>query len=62
MNYWYNTAEMLGPSREFAAEWLAHEWQTAELLNEDKHNGLFGTPWCAGKTLWESWARGVYPT
>jgi hypothetical protein len=62
MNYWYDTAEMLGPSREIAAEWLAHAWQTAELLNEDKHNGLFGTPPCGGKTLWESWARGVYPT
>jgi len=62
MNYWYDTAEILGPSKEIAAEWLAHAWQTAELLNEDKHNGLMGTPPCGGKTLWESWARGVYPT
>jgi len=62
MNYWYDTAEMLGPSKAIAAEWLAHSWQTAELLNEDKHNGLLDTPPCGGKTLWESWARGVYPT
>ena len=62
MNYWYDAAEMLGPSREVAAEWLAHAWQTAELLNEDKYNGMLGTPPCGGKTLWESWARGVYPT
>ena len=62
MNYWYVAAEMLGPSREVAAEWLAHAWQTAELLYEDKHNGMLGTPPCGGKTLWESWARGVYPT
>ena len=53
MSYWYDTAEMLGPSKDIAAELLAYAWQTAELLNADKHNG---------KTLWESWARGVYPT
>jgi len=62
MSYWYDTAEMLGPSKAIAAEWLAHAWQTAKLLNADKHNGLQGTPPCGGKTLWESWARGVYPT
>jgi len=62
MYYWYDTAEMLGPSKEIAAERFTHAWQTAELLNKDKHNGLMGTPPCGGKTLWESWARGVYPT
>ena len=40
MNYWYDTAEMLGPSKEITAEWLAHTWQTGELLNKDKHNGM----------------------
>jgi len=26
MNYWYDTAQMLGPSREVTAEWLSHAW------------------------------------
>jgi len=40
MSYWYDTAEILGPSKAIAAEWLAHAWQTAEILNVDKRNGL----------------------
>jgi len=28
------------PSQAIAAEWLAHTWQTGELLNKDKHNGM----------------------
>ena len=37
MSYWYDTAEMLGPSKAIAAEWLAHAWQTAELLRRLQH-------------------------
>jgi hypothetical protein len=60
--YWYDHAQVLGPSQTVAQEWLAHVWQQNELLNADKHNGGLATPSCPGKTLWESWARGSYPT
>ena len=60
--YWYNHAQVLGPSQAVAQEWLAHVWQQNELLNADKHTGGSAIPSCLGKTLWESWVRGSYPT
>jgi len=60
--YWYDHAQVLGPSYAVAQEWLVHVWQQNELLNADKHNGLLANPPCPGKMLWESWARGTYPT
>jgi len=60
--YWHDHAQVLGPSQTVAQEWLAHVWQQNELQNADKHTGSSGTPSCRGKTLWESWARGSYPT
>ena len=60
--YWYDHAQVLGPSYAVAQEWLVHVWQQNELLNADKHNGRLANPPCPGKTLWESWARGTYPT
>jgi len=60
--YWYDHAQVLGPSQAVAQEWLAHVWQQNELLNADKHNGGSAIPSCLGKTLWEFWARVTYPT
>ena len=60
--YWYDHAQVLGPSQAVVQEWMAHSWQQNELLNTDKHNGCLPNPPCLGKTLWESWARGTYPT
>ena len=61
-HYWHGADELLGPSPAIASAWLAHTWQTGDLMNENKHHGKMGIPSCAGKTLWESWARGAYPT
>jgi len=60
--YWYDHAQVLGPSKTVAQEWLAHVWQQNELHNSDRHNGGLANPPCLGKTLWESWARGSFPT